>query len=65
MKVQVDSTKCDAYGLCVDSAPQVFELDDFGYAIARNGGVVAEQDEADAEAAIKACPVQAIRVLDA
>ena len=65
MKVQVDSTKCDAYGLCVESAPQVFELDDFGYAPARNGGVVAGQDETDAQAAIKACPVQAIRVLDA
>lgn len=64
MKVQVDSTKCDAYGLCVDSAPQVFELDDFGYATARNGGVVPEGQEAAAEAAIKACPVQAIRVIE-
>lgn len=64
MKVQVDSTKCDAYGLCVDSAPQVFELDDFGYAVARSGGVVAEEDRAAAEEAIKACPVQAIRVLE-
>ena len=64
MKVQVDSTKCDAYGLCVDSAPDVFELDDFGYAVARNGGVVADADRADAEAAVKACPVQAIRVLE-
>jgi ferredoxin len=64
MKVQVDSTKCDAYGLCAETAPQVFELDDFGYATARNGGVVAGEEKEAVEAATKACPVQAIRVLE-
>lgn len=64
MKVQVDSTKCDAYGLCADAAPQVFELDDFGYAAVRNGGVVQDEDETAVEEAIRACPVQAIRVLE-
>jgi ferredoxin len=65
MKVQVDSTKCDAYGLCTETAPQVFELDDFGYATARDGGVVLDGQEDAAKAAIAACPVHAIRVLDA
>jgi ferredoxin len=64
MKVQVDSTKCDAYGLCAEAAPQVFELDDFGYAAVRNGGVVPDEDRAAVEEAIRACPVQAIRVLE-
>lgn len=64
MKVQVDSTKCDAYGLCADVAPQVFELDDFGYAAVRGDGVVQDEAKAPAEEAIRACPVQAIRLLD-
>ncbi|MCW2684124.1 MAG: Ferredoxin [Blastococcus sp.] len=64
MKIQVDSTKCDAYGLCAEAAPQLFELDDFGYATARNGGAVPDAATADADLAIKACPVSAIRVLE-
>jgi ferredoxin len=64
MKIQVDSTKCDAYGLCAETAPQLFELDDFGYATARNDGVVPEADRTAADLAIKACPVTAIRVLE-
>jgi ferredoxin len=64
MKIQVDSTKCDAYGLCAETAPQLFELDDFGYATATNDGVVPEEDRAAADLAIKACPVSAIRVLE-
>lgn len=64
MKVQVDSTKCDAYGLCAETAPRLFELDDFGYATARAGGVVPDDQEDAAQAAIAACPVQAVRVLE-
>ena len=64
MKIQVDSTKCDGYGLCAENAPQLLELDDFGYATARYGGVVPPGEETAAEAAIKSCPVEAIRVLE-
>jgi ferredoxin len=64
VKIQVDSTKCDAYGLCTETAPQVFELDDFGYATALGGGVVADADRAAALGAMDACPVKAIRVLE-
>jgi ferredoxin len=64
MKIQVDSTKCDAYGLCAEAAPQLFELDDFGYATALGGGVVGDGDRAVALKAIGACPVKAIRVLE-
>jgi ferredoxin len=64
MKIQIDSTKCDAYGLCAEAAPQLFELDDFGYATATNDGVVPGSDEAAAQQAISECPVSAIRVLE-
>jgi ferredoxin len=64
MKIQVDSTMCDAYGLCSETAPLLFELDDFGYATARNDGVVPEAERTAAEQAMSACPVSAIRVLE-
>jgi ferredoxin len=64
MKVQVDSTKCDAYGLCEEKAPLVFQLDDFGYATALNDGVVAEGQEEAARAALAVCPAEAIRILE-
>lgn len=64
MRVQVDSTRCDAYGLCAEAAPNLFELDDFGYATARNGGEVPSGEEPKANQAIRACPVSAIRVLE-
>jgi ferredoxin len=64
LKIQVDSTKCDAYGLCAETAPQLFELDDFGYATTRDDGVVPDEARAAADVAIKGCPVSAIRVLE-
>ncbi|MCW2581074.1 MAG: Ferredoxin [Blastococcus sp.] len=64
MKVQVDSTKCDAYGLCGEQFPELFELDDFGYAMARNDGVVQEGREAEAGAAVGICPALAIRIVE-
>jgi ferredoxin len=64
VKIQVDSTKCDAYGLCAETAPDHFELDDFGYATARGDGLVDEAHRAVVQEAITACPVAAIRVLE-
>lgn len=64
MKVQVDSTKCEAYGTCAGEAPNLFELDDFGYATAVGAGLVPGGDEQIARDAVAACPVAAIRVLD-
>ena len=32
MKLTVDPTICQGYGLCADEAPELVELDDAGYA---------------------------------
>ncbi|WP_426243606.1 ferredoxin [Nocardioides sp. LHG3406-4] len=64
MKVLVDSTKCEAYGTCAEIAPEVFELDDFGYAAALADGVVPAEHEDVARKALEACPVRAIRTVD-
>jgi len=32
MRVRVDPTKCEAFKKCNEAAPELFKLDDFGYA---------------------------------
>lgn len=60
MKVRVDATKCDAYGNCADHLPEVFTLDDWGYASAEGDGEVPAGKEEQARLAIKDCPADAI-----
>ncbi|WP_431040804.1 ferredoxin [Streptomyces sp. P1-3] len=62
MRVNVDGTKCAAYALCAEIAPEIFDLDDFGYAVATRDDVPAELEVAAGEA-IEACPARAIRRL--
>jgi ferredoxin len=63
MKLIVDPTKCDAYGLCVETAPDLFELDDFGYASVAGGGDVPEDRAEAARAAVQGCPAGAISLV--
>lgn len=60
MRVQVDMSKCQAYGVCAEEAPEVFELDEWGYARVDDGGVVAGDQEPHVARAVAACPAQAI-----
>jgi len=62
VKVHVDMDLCQHYGQCVFTAPEVFDLDD-------NGELVYHAEAPDSqrsyvEAAVMACPVQAIRIVD-
>lgn len=62
MKVHVDMDVCQHYGQCVFAAPEVFDLDD-------NGELVYQAEAPDSarvevEAAVMACPVQAIRIIE-
>ena len=58
-KVEVDRSLCSGYGICVDLAPGVIELDDRAEATLRT----AETDDAAVLAAADQCPMGAIRVL--
>ncbi len=62
MKVVVDPTLCEANALCVEAAPQVFELDDDVLRIARP--VLAPGQEEAARFAVLSCPKQALRIVD-
>ena len=62
MKVDVDMDLCQNYGQCVFAAPEVFDLDDAGELVYQ--GEVDDAARDDVEAAVMACPVQAIRIVD-
>jgi ferredoxin len=63
MKLAVDAAACQAYGLCETEAPDLVDLDDFGYSAVKGDGEVPAGREDAARAAVEVCPVQALRLL--
>lgn len=60
MKIRVDPDRCQGHTLCAMVAPALFDLDDIdGHSSAVSEEVPAGQ-EADATAAAKSCPEQAV-----
>ena len=49
MKLTVDPTICQGYGLCADEAPELVELDDAGYATIIGDGEVGDELQSAAE----------------
>jgi ferredoxin len=64
MKIHVISDKCQGHNRCYALAPELFDVDDFGYATELNDGVVPPGLEEKAELAIANCPEHAIVVVD-
>lgn len=61
----LNPTLCDGRGLCHDAAPQLIDLDEWGYPILPGGGlraVIAPADVRAAEDATHACPVLALHM---
>lgn len=63
MKVSVDPVQCEANGVCVGIAPEVFDLDDDEVLQVRPGDLVGEEAERVAQA-VQFCPRNALRVSD-
>ena len=63
MRIVVDFTLCESNALCVNAAPEIFEVrdDDRLYLLNENPP---EELRAKAEAAARVCPKQAIRIED-
>jgi len=61
MRLHVDPTACQAYGLCTETAPDLVDLDEWGYASARDGDVPPAAVDA-ARAAVAGCPNLALRL---
>jgi ferredoxin len=64
MRVNVDATRCEGYGACVDLCPGVFDMDDWGYVSTVGDGTVPPGEEKAALKAVSLCPELAIRVID-
>lgn len=62
MKLLLDATRCQGYGLCQEPAPELIDLDEWGYAQVRET-TVPEGGEEAAEAACDACPNSALKVV--
>ena len=61
MKIELDRPRCEGHGLCEEAAPQLMHLDDDGDLVID----VAEVDGAEleaAKAAVRVCPVAALRL---
>ncbi len=60
MRIRLDRTICDGFGVCAKHAPEYFLLDDWGYASLEGAGEVAEGDRDAVMRALLDCPVHAI-----
>lgn len=60
MRIRLDRTICDGFGVCAKHAPKHFSLDDWGYASLIGDGTVADADRDDVLRALFDCPVHAI-----
>lgn len=64
MKVRVDSDKCQGHNRCYSLAPELFDVDDYGYATAAGNGAVASDLEEKARLAAANCPEYAVLIED-
>jgi ferredoxin len=62
MKILLDSKRCEGHGVCAETAPELFRLDDDGDLVVLFDGdeVPAGQEDASASA-VRVCPVGALR----
>jgi ferredoxin len=63
MKIELDVNTCAGHGLCASLAPDVFDLDELGYAEQPAGETPAEFRPQATKAAI-ACPEGAITLVE-
>lgn len=64
MRVMIDRRRCQGNAQCAVVAPRIFGTDDGGYGVVMSRGLVPEGEEASAQAAVRACPEQAIVIVE-
>ena len=63
LRVKLDRTLCDGFGICAKHAPDYFPLDDWGYAVLGGDGRIPARDHDAVQRALMDCPVHAIMEL--
>jgi len=64
MRVAVDSSKCQGHNRCMIFAPEVFEVDDYGFATVQGDGTVPDEHVEAVKHAVANCPELAIIELE-
>jgi len=64
MRVRVDGEKCQGHNRCYALVPELFDVDDLGYAHERDDGKVPKELEEKARLAVANCPERAITIED-
>jgi len=62
VKVRVDPEKCQGHNRCYSLAPELFDVDDYGYSTAVGDGTVPVELEGKARLAAANCPEFAIEI---
>ena len=62
LRVKVDGALCQGHNRCHASVPELFDVDEYGYAHERNEGKVPPELEEKARLAVANCPEQAITI---
>lgn len=66
MRIVLDRPRCEGHGLCESVAPEVLHLDDDGELVIDVEDLATGSPElADAGAAVRACPVAALKLAGA
>jgi ferredoxin len=61
VKIIADRERCEGHGLCADTAPDVYDLDDDAVVVVLHEDVPPAL-ERKAEAGARVCPVAALRI---
>jgi ferredoxin len=62
MRIAADRDRCEGHGLCADTAPEVYGLDDDAVVVLLHD-IVPPELERKAEGGARVCPVAALRVV--
>jgi ferredoxin len=62
-QLNIDMTRCGGRGICILVAPELLELDRFGYPV-MIGTIDGPNTERAARHAVRACPTQALSILE-
>ena len=64
MRIEFDRDKCQGHNRCYMLAPDLFDVDDEGYALLRDAGTVPAELERQAQLAADNCPEFAVTLVE-
>lgn len=62
MRIHIDTMQCEGHGQCAATSPELYDLDDDGFATPADFDVP-QGSEGQAEAGATSCPMGAIKVV--